>query len=178
MNLKNKICLILALLLPFSISAEVTEMSVKTCAKIDNDLKRLSCFDKVAELMTKDIRIKIIDSIDEVPTTSHAVKAPKTSQKATPKIAQKNTNNTFGLEQKIAKEGPDTIESEIDGEFTGWNGHTVFHLSNGQVWKQSQPGRLFHKATNPKVIIKKKAFGSYRLKVEGANARVYVKRIK
>ena len=31
----------------------------------------------------------------------------------------------------------DVIESQINGEFKGWEGETAYQLTNGQVWKQS-----------------------------------------
>lgn len=164
----------LTLLSAHILAKDITEYSLKACAKIDNDLKRLACFDKVVKLMNKDIRIKVVDT-KEVTTPQQQEIVTKTPEL---QKVQTQKEKTFGFEQKIIKESADTIESTIEGEFSGWTGKTVFHLANGQVWRQSQPGRLYHKATNPKVIIKKAAFGSYRLKVEGANARVYVKRIK
>ena len=36
-----------------------------------------------------------------------------------------------------AAETPAVIESQIDGEFEGWEGETVFVLTNGQIWQQS-----------------------------------------
>ena len=30
------------------------------------------------------------------------------------------------------------IESRIDGQFEGWDGDTLFQLSNGQIWQQTQ----------------------------------------
>ena len=72
---------------------------------------------------------------------------------------------------------PGQITSRIIGEFSGWNGETVFELENGQVWQQSRNGLLIAKLTNPKVTIKKAMF-SYKLSVEGYNASISVRRIK
>jgi len=30
------------------------------------------------------------------------------------------------------------IESRVDGEFEGWDGETIFPLTNGQIWQQVQ----------------------------------------
>lgn len=30
------------------------------------------------------------------------------------------------------------IESEIEGEFNGWDGETIFKLTNGQIWQQAE----------------------------------------
>lgn len=83
----------------------------------------------------------------------------------------------FGSEQ-MPDQGPQEIESRIDGVLRGWTGNTVFKLENGQVWQQAGPGyetdvRLDH----PQVVIKKLAFG-YLLTLPGNSETVFVRRIK
>ena len=71
------------------------------------------------------------------------------------------------------------IRSRIVGEFTGWNGNTEFELDNGMVWRQAEPGRLIlSPIENPEVVIEPGILGSWRLGVEGRNARVRVQRIR
>jgi hypothetical protein len=73
----------------------------------------------------------------------------------------------------------DTIVSPLVGEFTGWDGDTVFQLENGMVWKQDETDRYFTRAlVNPVVTIKAGMFSSWRLSVEGYNKWVKVKRIQ
>ena len=45
------------------------------------------------------------------------------------------------------------IELTINGEFLGWNGNTLFNLSDGSLWKQAKHDVFFYKAMNPKVNI-------------------------
>jgi hypothetical protein len=71
---------------------------------------------------------------------------------------------------------PDRIESRIVGDFRGWDGKTVFVLENGQVWRQRQPGSVYHVAKNPKVVIQRGPVCS-RLSVGGMGTRVGVSRI-
>lgn len=70
------------------------------------------------------------------------------------------------------------IRSHIVGEFTGWDGDTVFELANGQVWEQRRPTRYRFEATDPEVIIDRNFFGFFEMEVVGANRSVKVKRIK
>ncbi|HEX6551075.1 MAG TPA: hypothetical protein VF117_10415 [Gammaproteobacteria bacterium] len=91
--------------------------------------------------------------------------------------AAKPAAAAFGSEQ-IPDQGPQQIESRIDGVLRGWTGNTVFKLENGQVWQQAGPGyetdmRLDH----PQVVIKKLAFG-YLLTIPGNSNNVFVRRIK
>ena len=90
------------------------------------------------------------------------------------------TEGGFGLEQVEGskRNEVDEIRSRYVGEFTGWDGKTVFKLENGQVWQQSQSGRMSWKATNPMITIKRGFMGSYVLRVEGVNKTVRVKRIE
>lgn len=71
-----------------------------------------------------------------------------------------------------------TIESQIDGEFTGWSGRTRFKLKNGMVWQQVGSGEFFYRATDPKVRIEPKSLGSWKLYVDGIGRSVKVKRVK
>lgn len=86
----------------------------------------------------------------------------------------------FGRERtKQASEGSlKKIRSRYVGEFTGWDGDTVFTLENGQVWQQIESGRMSWRATNPMITIKRGFMGSYQLSVEGVNRRIRVKRIR
>ena len=87
-------------------------------------------------------------------------------------------DDDFGFENRRIEKTPKIINSRYDGMFTGWTGKTLFRLENGQVWKQAESGRFTHRRDRPMITIKKKAFGSFVLKVEGLNRSVKVKRVK
>lgn len=71
------------------------------------------------------------------------------------------------------------IESEIDGEFSGWSGgRTRFTLKNGQVWQQVDSGTVYYRVDSPAVRIEPKSLGSWKMYVEGLGRGVKVKRIK
>ncbi len=91
---------------------------------------------------------------------------------------------SFGLEhvtQRVAsifqRDTPDEIESRIVGTFRGWRGNTVFNLENGQTWRQSEAGEFFVRIEDPVVRIRRGAFGSYLLSVEGYGSTVRVRRM-
>ncbi len=84
----------------------------------------------------------------------------------------------FGFENRKFIEGMQQIESRYVGEFRGWSGKTLFRLENGQVWQQAETSRLVWRSESPMITIKKAVFGSFRLKVEGVNKSVRVKRVK
>jgi len=70
------------------------------------------------------------------------------------------------------------FDSQIDGEFTGFNGDTVFRFMNGQVWQQSTYHYEYHYAYCPKASIYHNANGSYQLQVDGMHSRVDVVQIQ
>lgn len=80
-------------------------------------------------------------------------------------------------ENIVVRRVHDFIESNIDGEFKGWDGKTVFNLVNGQIWQQSTYAYHYHYAYQPKVLIYLSK-GGWRLKVEGVNEIIDVKKIK
>ena len=69
------------------------------------------------------------------------------------------------------------IESQIDGEFTGWEGETIFKLTNGQIWQQSSYSYTYSYKYRPNVLIFSSR-GSFQMQVEGMNQRISVVRIR
>ncbi len=64
-------------------------------------------------------------------------------------------------------------ESRISGAFTGWSGHTVFNLENGQYWKQASYAYRYHYAYRPVVSVNCMG-GRYYLTVDGVGEQVEV----
>jgi hypothetical protein len=71
----------------------------------------------------------------------------------------------------------DMIETRILGDFTGWDGSTVFQLENGQIWQQSSFGSVHLFARSPRVTLLATP-GGWRMEVEGVSQTVHVRRIR
>ena len=69
------------------------------------------------------------------------------------------------------------VESQIDGEFKGWEGETVIRLTNGQIWQQSAYHYEYHYAFMPKVLIYASG-GVIKAKVDGMLTSVSVTQLK
>ena len=69
------------------------------------------------------------------------------------------------------------IESSISGEFKGWDGETIFKLSNGQIWQQSEYDYMYSYSYSPDVTIYSTQSGC-RMKVEDEDETILVKRLK
>lgn len=181
-----------------------TASAFMKCARIANDAQRLSCYDRLAtELIelglssmgpTGGAASPAPSSAAQQPQESPAADAPsaKTAEAAPSSgddlpaasgggaAAVASSEQGFGLERVEEAQDKDVkkIQSRYKGEFTGWDGKTVFPLENGQVWQQIESGRMAWKATNPMITIKRGFMGSYMLSVEGVNKTVRVKRIE
>jgi hypothetical protein len=73
----------------------------------------------------------------------------------------------------------ETVESHLAGSFSGWTGHSVFTLDNGQQWQQAESGAYDSgKLDHPAVKIKPMLLGSWLMYVDGCGCSVRVKRVK
>lgn len=76
-----------------------------------------------------------------------------------------------------APQTPQLIDSRIDGEFTVWEGETVFRLINGQIWQQATYAYTYHYAFNPRVLIYRIG-GGYQMQVEGVQGQIAVRQLR
>jgi len=71
----------------------------------------------------------------------------------------------------------DLIESNIDGDFEGFEGDTIIKLMNGQVWQQIDATYKYTYSYMPKVLIYQNG-SIYYMSVEGVDKKVMVERLK
>ena len=69
------------------------------------------------------------------------------------------------------------VESQIDGDFNGWEGETIVKLMNGQIWQQTEYHYEYHYAYMPNVLVYPSG-GGYKMKVDGTDEAVGVQRLK
>lgn len=69
------------------------------------------------------------------------------------------------------------VESQIESEFSGWEGETVFVLANGQIWQQASYAYTYHYAYRPDVLIYP-VRGGWEMKVEDMDETLPVKRLR
>ena len=176
-----------------AVAATPVETGLTACRAIAADAERLACYDALARGATAveappAAPEPLAKQAASVPTTPEApTEAPVEAAPAAPAQAQApgtlaapDSPERFGIEQvEREAETPDVLESRLVGDYTGWTGNTVFELENGQVWRQVQSGTARYRGpANPTVYIRKRAFGSYRLQVEGSNRTIRVERVR
>lgn len=106
----------------------------------------------------------------------------RTTEEATERyIARGETG--FGLEDvparvRVPVDTPEEIRSVIPGPFTGWSGNTTLRLANGQVWQTQRAPAFSVRVTGPEVVIRRGAFGTYQVRIQGYGTTAQVKRIE
>jgi hypothetical protein len=88
---------------------------------------------------------------------------------------QKGRREALGAWAPTAPTG--VVESQIDGDFNGWEGETIVKLMNGQIWQQTEFHYEYHYAFMPGVLIYPSG-GRYKMKVEGTDQAVDVQRLR
>jgi hypothetical protein len=78
------------------------------------------------------------------------------------------------VREEIRKVDAEGFRTQIVGAFRGWDGDTIFHLANGQTWKQRLPGRFVYRADSPEVELRKNMLGYWMLRLVEANRSVGV----
>ncbi len=168
----------LAVSLASAASADELRKELETCAQLQNPEVRLACYDALASISASRPPQKPSPP-GEVPpppgrppaaTESALGQAPK--QESGPSLEQ----HAFGM---LPGGGEvKEIESRVVGEVDGLSSGKRFELENGQVWRQVDPTRRNYRASNPKVVIKEGFMNSYRMRFEGLNTRIRVRRVK
>lgn len=92
-------------------------------------------------------------------------------------ISGKTLNIQLIQNKKQIHETSTLIESQIDGEFEGFEGETIIKLINGQIWQQTEYYYHYHYAYSPSINIFKLSSG-YKIKVDGVEKLIGVKRLK
>lgn len=77
----------------------------------------------------------------------------------------------------IAARGSSAVETQVDGEFNGWEGETIVKLMNGQIWQQTEYHYEYHYAYMPKVLVYPSG-GGFKMQVDGTSQAVGVERLR
>ncbi|QHO72766.1 hypothetical protein ACH79_09150 [Bradyrhizobium sp. CCBAU 051011] len=73
--------------------------------------------------------------------------------------------------------GTGVAETQVDGDFKGWEGQTIVKLMTGQIWQQTEYHYEYIYAYMPKVQIYP-SDGGYKMKVDGTSKAIGVQRLR
>ncbi|WP_105253514.1 hypothetical protein [Pseudoalteromonas sp. T1lg75] len=176
----------LALLATLSTTAQADDgvniQALKACSYIENDFRRLLCYDNI--MAGKPIDSMPANMPAEVPAQSQKGKGKGPSANAAGAAASaasnkgNNSKREFGLEhkQKDDNDGnPDELVAKVSKVKEAPYGELIITLDNGQRWRQIGTDS-FRISKNDTVVISRAMFNSFLLKKQGSNKSIRVKR--
>lgn len=128
---------------------------LRSCLPIQRNAERLACFDRAIAVLTSG-------------------KEGAALAAATPESSFGMVSGSRGSPAKTEKAEVDlqSVQSTIKGFGRANDGSTIFHLDNGQSWRQLSGGDTLLK-TGDSVTINRAALGSFQMKVpSGRSAKV------
>lgn len=188
----SKGILLMALVSPVGAANTLLD-DLSKCAKNDDSLKRLECYDHLAQKTSKvahenvQLQSTILESNPEQQATvAHPL--PATPAKSLPMppsqptaVVLANTDNQqytyFGLENKRHADEVEQITASITKITKNPRGEKILTLDNGQVWRQIDSTSL-RLRENQTITIKRGALGSFFIGKETVNKRMRAKRVK
>lgn len=181
MRFPSFIILLALLVTPGLSQAETLAQAVEKCRIVSNSLKRLVCYDKLAQRANNLEDSDLVEFYAQRPIaqtppggqTRPGVPQRTPSQSSSPE-------SDFGLEmQKQQQKNEDTSEiTAVVGKVEkAPKGKLIITLEDGQVWRQTDGGDYRLKSGDT-IIISRGAIGSFYLKKYDANKRIRVKRSK
>ncbi|TMP34817.1 hypothetical protein [Pseudoalteromonas rubra] len=158
-SLRNVILTLCALTAMQSHAQALNEQALKACTLVENDFKRLMCFDQV-----------MANETPQIDNQAHreSVKA------ATPA----KTEDQFGLEHiSVIDENNTSLTAQITKVKKSPLGKVTVTLNNGQTWKQVDSDS-FRAKSGDEVVISRGTLNSFLMKKVGTNRAIRVKRLQ
>lgn len=174
----------LSLALFFSGAALANDAELLRCGAIADSAARLACYDALMR------SVREVKSAAAKPAAASAPpSAPKPPVAAAPAPAApppasaavtlpKQTTQQFGFEQRATTDELNYINSEIVGNFDGWEPTTRITLANGQVWQISDGSGRYVNLKSPQVRIRRGILGAFYIEFDGTNHSPKVKRVQ
>jgi hypothetical protein len=157
MNNRQAFCLALALAAGSAPAwAQVDAAALLRCRALADNAARLACYDALTPA---------------APLAATAAPAASPARAPAPAAAE-----GFGLPSEAEK--TQSVASQINGKFEGWEGNVDITLANGQVWRITDGSRAHVNLTNPKVVVERGAFTAFYLRIEDVNQSPRVRRVK
>jgi hypothetical protein len=115
--------------------------------------------------------------VDDYWLSRDSVVEKYTEQCGRPPLRQSPSSSQSNAPSVPSAPSSGIIQSNLRGEFNGWDGETVFLLDNGQVWQQASYAYHYHYAYRPRVTIVATSRG-HVMQVEGVSETILVRQIR
>lgn len=180
-QLTSKTLAVLAvfLMMPSLSHAETLAEAMEKCRLVNNSLKRLVCFDQLAQRANTLEDSDLQEFYANRPVVQPRPNAGEDDQTLPPRPVTK-TQNTFGLETKIKRdeqeEQPELV-AVVGKVETNGNYKLVITTEDGMVWTQTDTNKIKLR-TGDEIIISRGMFSSFLLKKVGSKKSIRVRRNK
>lgn len=156
------------------LQAETLSEAMQACSRVDNSLKRLVCFDRLAQRANGMQDMELPEFVER----QRAIKsysAPNADYPVTPQPRVSDAESEFGM-QKDQRDALSEIVATVRKIEKFGKDRLLITLDNGQVWRQSTGDTLQNLRVGEAVIISKGMMGAFYLKEQGSKKRILVKR--
>lgn len=169
---------------PVAFGAEEVPASIRQCATVVEDERRLTCFDEAMKHLDLLVAAGTAESTTVPATTAAVGTAAAAGTVAAVDAPTLTPEQKFGATGELKqKQDPRPAEPTLEQLTANIKdvrqtsaGHYVVTLDNGQVWRQVTPAPMMMKAGEP-VTIKPRALGSFWM-VDASGRGSRVKRIQ
>lgn len=195
---------VLFITVAFSSSAQAADLTneIQKCRLLHTEQSRLLCYDRIQVQTGTELQpvvaqpaIPPVVATPVVPAatvqatpaampatvvqptpTAPTVAAAPTTVAAAPTVSNAQAPALFGRKISVDELGPEQVEMTISELTLDARSKYKLIMSNGQVWKQTEPVSIQLKAGD-QCIISKGALGAFYLQKKGSAKRVRVKRV-
>ncbi|HWY25801.1 MAG TPA: hypothetical protein VNX47_12830 [Nevskia sp.] len=169
--------------------------ALAACRAIANDSQRLACYDSLARSTTVIApatpgKAAVVSSPPAAPSVPAASPAPATaaatpgSPAASPATAVApvaGIEQGFGSETVVKLPAPDaakTMNAHLSDSIDGITRGAIFHLDNGQTWRNIDDREYDYEGDHPAVSIERNFAGTYWMRLEHAPFNLRVTRVE
>lgn len=164
------------LALTTSANAETATETLQRCAKVDNDIARLQCFDALAQQYAA-----LPEPVAAAPAKPVELTPEQKEQRfglehKKAEVVVERQEKRFGLEHKVHEQTlPEQLVGTIAKVRKGPYGRSIFTLENNQIWKQKD-GRPLRLNKGDEVVIDRGVLNAFYLHAKDSNRSVRVTR--
>ncbi|MCF6292789.1 MAG: hypothetical protein L3J04_05280 [Robiginitomaculum sp.] len=169
---------------------------IYACMGITVDSERLSCFDAaVQQVKSAEASGEILTmnsgSVRKLKREAFGFDLPSLSIFRLPSFPKLNSGSNDLALVSNEQDGAEVVAKNKEGAITKVrlvidryklrnNGKYRFYLDNGQVWEQSNSGKVFISKSSPQLTaeIRRAAMGSYLMQINGKGKAIRVRRVK
>ena len=152
---------------------------LRACSKVENDLGRLVCYDKISTALPKG-KAPVSKSKFGLKKSNIQLNKPKRpTMSDNPQASNDPTTLKMLLDTFLKKDSDiNRITVEVISHKKARNGAYIFTMKDGSIWKQSDVTRLPIKKGSFTATISKGNFGNFILKPKEGSWSRRVKRVK